>query len=500
MRVYEDERAPGTLDEITLYNRNSLEQVSSIQQEDPNNNYNVVRTESYLYNAYDDLTSVMITPGPGNAASATATYNFQTVQLANGSMFDELTSVVDPLQNTTVYGYDPAGTGNVVTVTDPMQRVWRYTYYPNGEVATATDPKQNPPTQYTYTAGGDLQTVTDPLGHVTTFGYTGDQLGRVTSVTAPAGDITQYAYDALDDITSTTDPNGNVSSATYDLLGELASRTDPKGNTTTYTRPYTLNKLTVCDALNKCEVTDYDPSGNTSDFTDRNNLKTVIVYDKLRRITHYEYQTYIYTIPPYWSTTREANVTSYDALDRPLAVTDDGGGAGGGIGTAGNSINYTYDTVDNVMSEATAYTTGGYSGNVSYTYDKDSRPTSISETQNSQTAAYTYCYDNDSELVYVYSVVGASCGSGTPIATLGYDNDGNRSRLTVAASGSPVITGYGYDAASRLKSQAFSAGANNLGSLNYGYDLDSRVNSETGTLANITLPPSVSSITYTATN
>ena len=505
-------RAPADFKEIAVYTRDpATNRVTEVLEED--SNQNVLRTASYTYSpnldaTNGDVTQIITSPAPGQtllSTSATTTYNHLAVTLANNNAFDELTSVADPLNHTTTYGYDPAGTGNLISVTDPTGlRKWQYTYWPNGELETATDPLNSPPTQYAYySPSGDLRSVTSPLNHVTNY-YT-DGLGRIVEVASPAGGVTQYGYnpvDVYDNVTSTTDPNGNVTNATYDALGEIASVTDPRGNMTTYKRPATLDELTVCDPRNECTVTNYDASGKKTAQTDRRSAVTQISYDNLRRVTKAVYNSNgVSGIP-----TRELDFKGYDSLDRVGSIVDNKGGGS----PPGNTITYNaYDGVDNVLTETTTYT--GYSAAITYGYDVAGRMITRAEKING--GGYNFeaiNYDPDDEVTNISN-------NSTPysFAELCYDLDGNRKTLTTTVSSttgctvppspcgsSGVCTGYTYDAASRLTAQNFTAAGSSLGNLAYGYDLDDRVTSASGTLASIILPEigTVNSASYTSTN
>ena len=81
---------------------------------------------------------------------------------------DELTSVVDPLDDITSYGYD--GVGNQITVTDANGNTTTYAYDSTNELTTVTDALGDT-TVYGYDAAGNQQTVTDALGHTTTTLY-----------------------------------------------------------------------------------------------------------------------------------------------------------------------------------------------------------------------------------------------------------------------------------------------------------------------------------------
>lgn len=176
-----------------------------------------------------------------------------------------------------------------------------------------------------------------------------------------------------------------------------------------------------------------------------------------------------------------------------------------GLYGTGNTINYTYDVADDVLTEATAYTQGGYSASIVNTfYAPDIRSQSVMTPSSGGGSAttYTYHYDPDNELTQITSL------SGTQQLQfyICYDADGRRETLdtnpcqTTCASSTGVCSAYGYDADSRLIGQAFKAGGNSLGSLSYKHDLDDNLIAEYRTLAAINMPSGVPSIGYSVTN
>jgi RHS repeat-associated protein len=253
---------------------------------------------------------------------------------------------------------------------------------------------------------------------------------------------------------------------------------DANGNTSTITRPWTLNKETDCDGANNCTVLNLDGAGKKTDYTDKRYIKTTISYNGLQEAT-------------------QANVNasgvggydqrtmgfSYDSLDRLIQLVDTD--TGGNSQT--NTINTTYDGVNNVLSEGV--TVGNNSQtSIGYNYDADSRRTSASITGSGSNQAYSYSYDLDGELTALSSTGGAPLS-----ATIQCDEDGRRSSLTVGS----VITSYGYDADSELTSLSFN---NSLGDLGYSYDNDGRMTAETGSLASLALPQPEGPNTYSSTN
>ena len=142
----------------------------------------------------------------------------------------DLTTAQDPLGNATTYVYD--GAGRMRSLTDPL-----------GETTTAT-----------YDGLNDVLTVTDPLGEVTKYTYNANQF--LTSVTDPknTSNPTQFLYNNMDQVYQRTDALGNSDYYQYDLNGNLNCHTDRKGQITVY----------AYDALNRPASAGYGAASCTA--------------------------------------------------------------------------------------------------------------------------------------------------------------------------------------------------------------------------------------------
>ncbi|MBF6570938.1 MAG: RHS repeat protein [Candidatus Binataceae bacterium] len=479
--LIEDQRAPDTFKEQTYYTRDSSERITEIDRDDNNNNK--LQTTNYVYDpSTGDITSVTQTPGPGNPAIPyiTTSFTYQPPYQGPGSIvFDQLTSVTDPAQNLTTYGYDTSG--DLTSITDPLLRESTYGYNSIGQLTTATTPSPfNETTIYGYSpTTDDLTSITDPMMNNPTV-FTNDTLGRVTQVTSPMGHTASYQYDSMGNVVQATDGNGNTTISTYDLLGLPLSVTDANGNKSTVTRPWTLNKETVCDAANHCTLTNLDGAGKRTDVTDKRGIKNTFSYDGLQRVT----QANINSTGLSGFDQRKI-AFSYDLLDRVLGMVDTVTGVSN---SQSNTIGYGYDGVDNILTEKVAVGTNPPS-TLTYNYDADSRRTSAAVTGTSSNASYSYTYDNDSELKTV--------SNGTLSATLQYDNDGRRTSLAVGS----VTTTYGpYDKDSQLTQLSYTAGSNSLGQINYTYDADGRLTGASNSLASLNVPATEGPNYYSSTN
>jgi len=85
-------------------------------------------------------------------------------------------------------------------VTDPLANSWAYTYDPNYNLASVTNPR-GATTSYTYTANDRLEATTDALGH--TWCFTHDAAGNTLSSSYPTGETVSRTYTA-DDLLATS--------------------------------------------------------------------------------------------------------------------------------------------------------------------------------------------------------------------------------------------------------------------------------------------------------
>ena len=407
------------------------------------------RTTNLSYDAMADLTGVTQLALTSNAVTTSLTYNPQ---------YYELSSITDPLGNTTSATYDT--NGNLVAVTDPLGNTTSATYNSAGQPVTMTDPLGNQ-TQLNYNAG-NLVSVTDPLGR--TMSAFVDSATRISGITDPLGNITRLNYDPLNQVTSIIDPLGNTTSFTYDGNGNRLTVTDANNHTTSYIYDSMDRPTTRTDALGNSATAQYDLNNNLTQVTDRKGQVTMITYDGLNRPTFVGYGTQ--SGPTYQST---ASYT-LDAGNRLTGVTD----------SITGTISRTYDGLNHLLSETTPL------GSAAYTYDLDERRQTMTVSGQS---AVSYAFDNDSRLTSI-----TQGGAGV---AFGYDADSRRSSLALPNGNTAT---YNYDAASQLLGIVYQGGALGVANLAYSYDLDGRRMAISGSLANETLPAAVSSAVYNADN
>ncbi|MEV3978206.1 polymorphic toxin-type HINT domain-containing protein [Nonomuraea sp. NPDC049758] len=370
-----------------------------------------------------------------------------------------LTELVEPVSSgesiTTSFGYD--ATGARTRTTDGRGNATWSSYNTLGLIETLTEPATTAHPNladrtwtHLYDAAGNETALIKPGGVRLDRQY--DNLSRVTKISGSgAGIVAQdktYGYDLADRATTVSDqsleyndrglltkvtaPSGQSTAFAYDALGNPTQRVDVTG-TTTYTWDNNNRLRTVTDPVSgRTNTYDYDKADRLTTITSANPVNT---------------QSY-----------------TYDALDRPLTHTLKNS-SGGQL----SKIAYGWDKDDNLTSKTTEGLAGA--GSNTYGYDQAGRLTSWTGPDGTTTSyawdasgnrvragTKTYTYDERNRLTegdgstYTYSPRGTMASQ---------IKNGNTRNLTFDAFDRLINDGdatYTYDAFDRMATRQNNAG------------------------------------------
>ena len=382
-------------------------------------------TTTYTYDANGNLTKIS-TPLTGTSQNQLTVYNH-----GDPSHPGDVTSTVDPDNQTWSYGYDSYG--DAVETKDPLGNVTASVFNADGWLTAGYTPKAGctwgaiPPagcsatyeTVYSYVVAGTNNT---------------DEFGDVQKVTDQLGHSVAYAYDADRNRMSTTDGDGNLTTYVFDL-GNEQTQVKRAGNPQT-----TL-------------TTDYNADGTVLDQKDgKGSAIQTYGYDSLARVT----------------STKDAlnNVTTYayDANGNELSKQDPGGNCA--AAPAVSCTKMAYDA-DNELTGIT-YSDGVTPNVTSISYDSDGQRTGMSD----GTGTSSWSWDS------LHRLIGYSNGAGATVSydyltpTGGYDLKDQVGHITYPGSVGTVTQAW--DSAGRLSSVTDWNGK----TTSFGYDANSN---ETGT-------------------
>ena len=440
------------------------------------------------YDADGELTSAT-TPN-GNVSGATAG-SYTTIYAYNDA--GQVTKTTDPLGNSTTDTYDRDG--NLASVTDDDGHTTNYIYNLDDEQVEVTQ-ADGDVLRTTYNADGEVSSDTDGNGHVTSYTY--DPLGHEATGTNPDGRMTKYTYDGAGNLLSTTAPDGQVTKMTYDADYHLTGISYPKSTTSPVTMSYdsdgqeismtngtglwswtynSLRELTaVTEGSSGTVEYGYDLDGHLTSIFYPDGTSVAIGYDAAGREvsvtdglgneTTFDYNADSNLISEsFLATTGDVDRFGYDADDQMVSVDDRL------ASTTLFSATYTRDAGGNIISDTSqpastdsfGYTDSNqlcYAGSsagdpcssaptgaASYEYDPAGNVTTLADLPTSAGGVVTetsQAFDPADQLCA--SLVGASagtCSAPTSDATkYSYDTDGNLTKITPPASGTPTALTY----------------------------------------------------------
>lgn len=273
-----------------------------------------------------------------------------------------VTTVTDPLGNTTTTSYD--GALLPAKVVSPPVKIGASAITEPTIVTTS------------YDAGGLPELVTDARGKDTVNEY--DVFGRLWKTTDPNLLLTEFGYDKAGNRTSVKDPKGNITTFVYDGQNRVLSEIRPLAGATTTTVSNVYNGMNLIesedaegktttyptyDALNRLRVSTHPASGGRGAFTRTrtyDNLGRLLTvsesdnalaavsygYDRLGRVDEessngvehtYEYDLSGNRTSAAYGTGRTVS-SEYDALNRVVSLTENGRVTTYGYDLAGRAV------------------------------------------------------------------------------------------------------------------------------------------------------------------
>ena len=408
---------------------------------------------------YRYLDGSMMRFDSGGRMTAMVDRNGNTTTLAyTGS---RLTSIADPVGRSITLAYNASGF--VSTATNPLGKVWSYTYgtfgFASGFLATVTDPLGNT-TNYTYT-NARLTSVTDSRGNVVkTITY--DSNGRVIKQQFADGGFETYEYVLSGGIvTSTiiTDPLGRKTTKRFNANGYLIGSINPLGQSSQITLDLSTNlPLSVIGPCGCPEETrQFDARGNVTAITNALNQTAQMEYDavynnltkftdQVGRLTSFGYDTrgnLTSLVNPLGQTTTFV----YDSHGLLTSITD----------TMGHTRQLEYDA----------------QGNVSALVDELGHRTLLESDAIGRVTAIIDPLGRRAS--WTYDSVGQVLTSTDPsgaITTFGYDKNGNLTHTTNALTHRWLSS---YDAKNRLVSNTDPLGRRVRIEYNFGDEIRSIV-------------------------
>ena len=305
--------------------------------------------------------------------------------------------------------YDPAG--NVIQRLDANGQTLRYTYDRINQLTRVRYPK-GVDDVFTYDAISQRTSVTDAIGTVT---YQYDAAEQLTGVTYPGNKTVGYEYDTAGRRVQMTDPNESITRYMYDMASQLTSITDPQSLTTRYT---------------------YDVAKRLTQITLGNGVKTRYTYNNANALIKVEQRKSDGTL---------INCFNYaqDAVGNRTRVTE----------ANGDYTDYTYDDVYQLLSEVKKNASDTELSNCAYTYD--SLGNRLTMTVDGQTINYTY--DTNNRLLTAGTL------------RFEYDANGNMTRrIDNSNPTNPLVTQYQYDYRNHLIKIIYPNGSKNW--FEYGAD------------------------------
>ncbi len=441
---------------FTYYEPSGL--VNTITRPEPNNGAGTTTT-TYTYDPLGNVLTIT-TPGNNAVSSITTTLNYTTDGgYSQSAKIGQPLTVADNLGHVTHLRYDSQG--RTTSITDALGNETDFTYNLVGELLTTSYPatgqtgtgNSHTTNAYLY-AGG-------PLTSTTFYDESNTQVRQVTRTYGLEGETLTVG--------GSTEPLTN----TYDALYRLKTLKDGNNNTTTYgyNNIGLLSSVTMPGGEVK-QFTSYDSDGNLLQRIDGNNITTNYVYnDSESLLTDIQYPATTslnvhFTYDSYGRRSGMSDSTGsqsygYGNLDERLSNTTTY------TGLAAKTISYSYYPNGSRQSMSTP------SGTFNYTYNAAGLPSSITNPFN-ETTSWTYqnndwlqtqTLQNGAIASYTYNSMGQvtrllnqiAGNTTSDFTSIAYDGAGNRTSVTATIPGATGLNGstiYNYDTKNQLTQEA----------------------------------------------
>jgi RHS repeat-associated protein len=274
-------------------------------------------------------------------------------------------STSDPASDYDATTYTYTSAGKLATITDPAQNTWSYRYDMVGDQLSETDPDAGTSTT-AYDPAQQVVSITDARGK--TISYTYDKDGRKAAEYDTTGGALESSSDEVASWTYDTIAKGQVTSSsayengaqyTEEVTG-YAPNGQPSGTATiipasqgalagTYTQTYTYapsgQETSYTDSATdglpaETVTTGYDNAGNPASLTGASTYVGSLSYTSLGQPLQYALGTS--SEPAYVSDTYDAQTGNLTQQDTQAGTAE----------TSVDDLNYTYNDVSDVTSEA----------------------------------------------------------------------------------------------------------------------------------------------------
>ncbi|MET1080943.1 MAG: RHS repeat-associated core domain-containing protein [Pseudomonas sp.] len=200
------------------------------------------RTTTYRYDPLGRLAEEL-RPGGGETPDARWQYHYDD----KGNR----TVVVDPLNHETTYTHDVMG--NVLTLTNALNKTWASTYDAVGNLTSLADPLEQKVIYHYDKLGQGIKVIAPNEAE---FSIEFSAAGLPTSIVDAANAKTLFEYDSSQRLIALIDPLGNRNERKYDNRGRLLDQTDAANNRTHY--QYDKSRLSGIDYPTYNERYQYD--------------------------------------------------------------------------------------------------------------------------------------------------------------------------------------------------------------------------------------------------